>query len=301
MKAHRGEVAALAADLASPENAQHYRRVFHELGGPTPLAEHPQISVGNGKALPVEPIAWKLFDSPLLRRLCAAHPFSEFQQRFFTDKDEDDQLRAWPWVVYGGHTYKSTSQDFDRSKDLQPAEADKLLSRLAASLEAAASDLARLSEAADMVRPLAPEEEVKGMAFGYTVRAIEDAFRGGGEIGAAGFAEDALRRMAEVAETHRLFTREPCALRTSGERLVGLRELVMMSGLLWEALLGKAPSAAKVEKKSGPSDPPFVVFVRSVAFLFAARQPSRKQVEVALNHIESRAGWRVEQIGDPPE
>jgi hypothetical protein len=61
---------------------------------------------------------------------------------------------------------------------------------------------------------------------------------------------------------------------------------VSRSGKFWTSLTGRKPSTRRIERIDG-DDPKFVLFVKELAKIGNAAEPSRKEIEIALRNLRA--------------
>jgi hypothetical protein len=265
---------------------EEYRRLYEELGGPMPILVRPDMLRYSDEADRRRAYDY-IDDSPLTRAICTHFPFAELRDWALPDYKEEDQIKAWPWVATFAMEYGWMAQNFHRSQDLSATEAKELLVRVKENLESVAKDISRLEAAARMPRPMSRGEGFRRIFYRLAVGKISESRWRSVAPGPAALQEwtlaEVLAGMALESEALALVLDAGSeAFKASSERLPGLNKMVFYAGRLWEDFQGKPPSASKVYRKDGTTDPPFVIFVQDIAAYGGAPVPTRKQVEVAL-------------------
>jgi hypothetical protein len=186
-----------------------------------------------------------------------------------------------------------------------PAEIGKLLSRIMQSAHDLSFAICRLRTLSNRLRdPTAP---LRRAHIGWLDALISQAAAGlpltnvdeSGEflVHVDAMKNDFLNLLAQVETAtqtaHNRLDRKLLG-RERGQANPAIQSFVFRCGEIWKSLTGRTPSANKVHRKGDSihdengNDPDFVIFVRELAKIGPAPEPSRHQVASSLRKIRPR-------------
>lgn len=276
-------LADLTADLAgqSPKDSSlpglnwpksEFDKLCDELGGPADL----------GSAV----------DQNAFRRCCAEFSLIKVLPilRQFA-KDETSARRHWPWAAYAINQYKFDIKELAKYGDEpRPKEIRDLVAQIRRASHDLSSALAKLQTLSFRLHDhTSPLRRAHLTWLNYVIsQALADKISN--EV-IGDFVTIDLKKLEFIKHLAQLEAAAKVAAkrvdrdsleRTAGQPNPALPRFVWRSSEIWKSMTGRRPSTNKVARKSGGSDPDFVIFIQGLAKIGNAPAPSRKEVETAL-------------------
>ena len=257
-------------------NRNLYKRVWCELGGPHQLDQF--------RPLPDE--YWTL-------SMCLAFPFEWWTDWFLDEKDPDD-LRWWPQLAALAALHRSEVRSRQIWPDIAFGDLLQILTRLANSLDSAQADLITLRHSRYVQHAFVEHDQNRRALIEGVLYALEEKW---GEITNSNkiaiFPELDLRKFSEAVnvEMNYVGTLAATDFKRGSERVPGLNSLVLRAGCIWLARYGTKPSAERVARNDGETDPPFVRFIIDVCTLAGSFKPTRLQVMGAIRNAKKADAW----------
>lgn len=235
-----------------------------------------------------------------LELYCAEYPLSSVQRVLTQFQDDATSTRQhWPWAAFAlGQYIFERRERVKYTDELKPEEIRELLSQVARSAHDLASALCQLQKFANrLTDPTAP---LRRAHLAWLDAFITQAAAGriSNEVGdddgqmVIDFFEkmNLLKRLAHIEAAAMTATKhvDPTLLkRERGQSDPALPIFVFRCSKIWKSLTGREPSAEKVYRRDGPSDPDFVVFVQELVKVGQAPVPSRSQIATSLRRIRN--------------
>jgi hypothetical protein len=210
--------------------------------------------------------------------------------------DEGLARRHWPWAAYaiGQHDFE-TKERKKYSDEPTPDAVAEILLRIKGSARNLIGDLGRLQTLSYRLKdPTAP---FRRGHLGWLDAIVSQAAAGVpsndiNEDGAHQLAVDLdkqvfVERLAMVEAAAKFAAKHldrKLLDRERGQSNPALRTFVFRCGQIWTSLTGRKPSAQRVHRDGG-EDPDFVIFVRQLARIASAPEPTRSQVVTCLRNL----------------
>jgi hypothetical protein len=257
-------------DLPPPKSQ--LDKLYEELGGPADL----------GSAV----------DKNSFRRCCGEYSLVTVLPilRQFA-KDETSARRHWPWAAYAINQYKFDIKELAKYRDEpRPKEIRDLVAQIRRASHDLSSALAKLQTLSFRLHDhTSPLRRGHLTWLNYVIsQALADKISN--EV-IGDFVTIDLKKLEFIKHLAQLEAAAKVAAkrvdrdlleRTAGQPNPALPRFVWRGSEIWKSMTGRRPSTNKVARKSGDSDPDFVIFIQGLAKIGNAPAPSRKEVETAL-------------------
>lgn len=257
-----------------------YLRVFVALGGPD------------------ERLNWRMpiDDSPFTAKVCCRFPLSSWGWHF---GDTDDDLRWWPHLarIAAIHSVADRLAPpwLPLHEEMSLTEFADTLGAIGDHLQRAAALLLSLEGCAHRTRAPVPTEQARADLYMETTYKLGESWVDkGGEYPRFGYSR-AREKLSAFSYQCWLYADEINALnpddyKIGAQRFDGLIQLVFNAGAYWGARFGR-PSAERVARRDGTTDPPFVRFVQGLCALVGQPQPTRGQVRTGILRAVEQGVW----------
>jgi hypothetical protein len=210
--------------------------------------------------------------------------------------DENSARRHWPWAAFAVSQYAFERRERAKYTDeLKPKEVSELLCQIGKAAHDLSSGLCTLQSMANRLAD--PTAKLRRAHLAWLDAFLSQAVGGrisndvngdGKQMLSDHFEKmNLLARLAaiEIASKEAMKRVDPTLLkRERGQVDPALPCFVFRCGGIWKSLTGRKPSAHKVHRRGGPTDPDFVVFVQGLAKLGGAPAPSRNHVATCLQN-----------------
>jgi hypothetical protein len=230
------------------------------------------------------------------RRCCREYPLGRVLPILtrFTE-DEISARRHWPWTAFAVDQYTFEIKERAKYKDeLKPKEIRDLLAQIKRAAHDLISALATLQNRAFRLHEhSAPLLRGHLKWLNYFISQVL-AGHISNEV-AQDFLTvdlqklDFIKRLAQVEAAATVASKrvdKDLLKRRRGQSNPALRNFVSRSGKIWTSMTGRKPSTRRVERIDG-DDPKFVIFVKELAKIGNAAEPSRKEIEIALRNLRA--------------
>jgi hypothetical protein len=203
--------------------------------------------------------------------------------------NESTARRHWPWVAFAIGQYLYEIKERARYTDEPtPKEILDLVKSIRKSSTDLNSSLQRVSNLADRLHDhsapwrryhLSWLDNLFSMAIarGLTDDAINNDLAG---LPARAFRKQLAALKLDAGQALKLLNKDFLE-RERGQSNPALAGFIGLCAKIWKSMYGQTPSTRRIDKASS-SDPPFVRFVRRLAVIGKAKEPSRKEIEGAL-------------------
>lgn len=255
-----------------------FRRVFIELGGADDRLQW---------RIPIE-------DDLQTAKTCAMYPLAKWAWHL---GPADDELKWWPHLARIGHVHSIVR----RSPPYLPHNDEKSLAEFAETLRIISDHLAQASHyletlegCASRTRAPVPTERARTELYEQVLERVGAAWTANDQPDAFAHirAKEKLASFAfgcqEIAEA--VEGVDPADYKIGAERFSGLLQLIFNAGAYWNIRFGR-PSAERVSRKDGITDPPFVRFVQQVCATVGRPQPTRGQVRTGILRALDQELW----------
>ena len=234
-----------------------------------------------------------------LERYCNEYPLRTIQPVLIQfQADATSVRRHWPWAAFALSQFIFERREREKYTDeLKPEEIVDLLTQVSKSAHDLASALCRLQTFANRLPD--PNATFRRAHLAWLDAFVSQAVAG--RISKEVTEDDKqmvtdffgkmnfLKRLAEIEVAAKAAMKrvDPALLKKErGQSDPALPTFVFRCSTIWRSLTGRNPSAEKVHRWVGASDPHFVVFIQELAKVGQAPLPSRKQVATSLRNAQ---------------
>jgi hypothetical protein len=235
-------------------------------------------------------------EKSVFRACCTEFPLSKVLPTFrqFT-KDEVSARRHWPWAAFAINQYKyEINERAKYTNELSPKKICELLGQVGGAAHDLIAALATLQSLAFRLHDhSAPGRRGHLSWLNYFIsQALADNVSNEltSDLVTLDFKKlDFIKRLAQVeAVARRAVDRVDKDLlgRERGQLNPALPNFVWRCGIIWKSMTGRKPSTRRVERPDG-DDPKFVTFIKGLANIGNVKEPSRKEIETALQNLSA--------------
>jgi hypothetical protein len=214
--------------------------------------------------------------------------------RQFT-KDEISARRHWPWAAFAIDQYNYEIKERAKYTDeLSPKKIGELLGQIEGAAHDLTAALATLQSLAFRLHDhSAPRRRGHLSWLNYFIsQALADKVSNEvtGDLVTVDFKKfEFIKRLAQVEAVAKRAVDcvdKDLLVRERGQLNPALPNFVWRCGIIWKSMTGRKPSTRRVERLDG-DDPQFVSFIKGLASVGNAEEPSRREIETALQNLSA--------------